>query len=146
MEPARAIAQPLFAFFDPVTAWNQRLHALLSVIWIIVVWGIAGGAIARITIVQAAKARQTGVGEAIRFALRAAAPLITAPCCPLLGLAFCAALCATFGLLYRVPIVGPAISGVLFFLPLAAGFVMTLLVAGQVASWPLMHAAIASGA
>jgi hypothetical protein len=51
-----------------------------------------------------------------------------------------------FGLLYRVMVVGPALAGILLFLPLAGGLVMTLLVAGQVAGWPLMQAALAAGA
>ena len=45
------------------------LHALSSLIWLIVVWGICGGAIARIAIVQAAAMRQTGSIDALRFAV-----------------------------------------------------------------------------
>src|SRR5262249_59483345 len=41
---------------------------------------------------------------------------------------------------------GPAVAGVLLFIPLAVGLVMTLLVAALVAGWPLFHAALASGA
>ena len=42
--------------------------------------------------------------------------------------------------------VGFAIAGVLLFIPLALGVLMTLLVAGLAAGWPLMVAALASGA
>ena len=41
------------------------MHAFLSLIWLIVVWGICGGAIARIAIVQVAEMRQTSVVDAI---------------------------------------------------------------------------------
>jgi hypothetical protein len=145
-EPLRALVSPLAAFLDPRSSWRTMLRALVSLVWLIVVWGILGGAIVRIAIIQVAQMRQTGVADALRFSLRSAGPLILAPSCPLLALVFCAAIVAAFGLLYRVPLVGPALSGVLFILPLAAGLVMTLLVAGLIVGWPLMQAAVAAGA
>ena len=121
------------------------LHALLSLTWLIVVWGILGGAIARITMVRVAKMRQAGVAEALRFSVRLALPLVLAPCCPLLGLFFCAVIGAAFGLLYWLPAVGPALAGVMLVLPLGAGLVMTLMAAGLLVGWPLMQAAVAAG-
>jgi hypothetical protein len=145
-EPVRLLVAPLFALIEPGSSWAQMVHALLSLIWLIVVWGICGGAIARIAIVQIATMRTTKLIDAVRFALQAAGPLILAPLCPLIGLAFCAAFGAAFGLLYWLPAVGPALAGALLIVPLAAGLVMTLFVAGLVAGWPLLHAAIAGGA
>ena len=51
-----------------------------------------------------------------------------------------------FGLLYRVPVVGPALAGIGLVFPLAAGLVMTLFLAGLAAGWPLLQAATAGGA
>ena len=45
-------------------------------------------------------------------------------------MAFCAVIGAAFGLLYRLPAVGPALAGIGLIVPLAAGLVMTLLMAG----------------
>ncbi len=100
----------------------------------------------RIAIVHAAAMRQTSTTDALRFALSHAGPLIVAPLCPLFGVAFLAVICRGIGLLYRVPTVGPTLSGIALVFPLAAGLVMTLLVAGLVAGWPLLQAATASGA
>ena len=122
------------------------LHALLSLMWLMIIWGICGCAIARIAIVQVAKLRQTGAGEALRFSLRSWSHLIVPSLCPLLGLAISAAVTAAFGLLYRLPVAGPALAGAMLVVPLAAGLMMILLVAGLVAGWPLMHAAVAAGA
>jgi hypothetical protein len=122
------------------------LHALSSLIWLFIVWGFCGGAIARIVIVQVATMQQPRVIEALRFAVGRAGPLIMAPICPLIGVAFCAAIGASFGLLYRLPAVGPALAGAALIVPLAAGFVMTLLLAGLLAGWPLLQAATAGGA
>jgi hypothetical protein len=145
-EPARLLTAPLLALVEPGSSWGQMLHALLSAIWLLAVWGICGGAISRIAIVQIETMRTTKLIDAVRFALQSAGPLFLAPLCPLIGLAVCSATGAAFGLIYRLPAVGPALAGALLIVPLAAGLVMTLLLAGLVAGWPLMHAAIAGGA
>jgi hypothetical protein len=121
------------------------LHALVGLVWLMIVWGLCGGAIARIAVIQEAQMRQPGIGEGLWFAGRSAGPLIVTPLCPLLALAFCALVGVAVGLLYRLPS-GPAIAGIGLIVPLAAGLVMTLLAAGLIAGWPLMHAALAAGA
>jgi hypothetical protein len=144
-EPIRLLTTPLRILLDPASEWGAMLHALLGLVWLAVVWGVCGGAIARLAVIQEAQMRQPGIGEAIRFALRSAATLIVAPLCPLFGMAFCSLVGVAFGLLYRVPY-GAAVAGAGLILPLAAGLVMTLLAAGLVAGWPLLHAALAAGA
>ena len=58
----------------------------------------------------------------------------------------CASIVAAFGLLYRLPGVGFTIAGIVLFIPLTLGVLMTLLVAGLVAGWPLIVAAVVGGA
>ena len=145
-EPVRLLTAPLLAVVEPGAGWGRMMHALLSLIWLIAVWGICGGAISRIAIVQAATTRQTSSVDALRFALANAGPLIMAPLCPLFGIVFCALIGATFGLFYRIPGVGPALAGIGLIFPLAAGLVMTLFLAGLAAGWPLLQAATAGGA
>jgi hypothetical protein len=145
-EPVRLLAGPLFTFLEPGAGWLRMVQAILRVIWLIIVWGICGGAISRIAVVHAAATRQTSTPDAIRFALAHASSLIVAPLCPLFGVAFLTLLCMPFGLLYRVPGVGPAVAGIGLIFPLAAGLVITLLIAGLAAGWPLLQAATAGGA
>jgi hypothetical protein len=145
-EPFRLLATPLLVVVDPGSGRARMLHALLGVIWLVIVWGISGGAICRIAIVQVAALRQMTVIDALRFAMANAGPLIGAPLCPLIGIAFCGAIGAAFGLVYRLPAIGPALAGIGLVVPLAAGLVMTLLLAGLMAGWPLLHAATAGGA
>ncbi len=145
-EPFRLLATPLLAFVDPASSWGRTLHALASLLWLIIVWALCGGAIARIAIVQIAAMRQTNVIEALRFAVSKAGPLIMAPLCPLLGIALCTTIAGSFGLLYRLPAVGPALAGIALFVPIAAGLVMTLFLAGLLGGWPLLQAATAGGA
>ncbi|MFI5459411.1 MAG: hypothetical protein ACHRXM_28640 [Isosphaerales bacterium] len=145
-EPIRLLTTPLFALLEPRSSWGTMVHALLSLMWLMIIWSICGCAIARIAIVQVAKLRQTGTGEALRFSLWSWSHLIVPSLCPLLGLAICGAFTGAFGLLYRLPVAGPALAGAILVIPLAAGLMMILLVAGLVAGWPLMHAAVAAGA
>lgn len=143
-EPALFLMRPFWAIFSaPIDTWTF-LHALLAAAWGAAVWGLIGGAIARITLVQTALGERLGVGSAFRFALRKWAPLVGAPLSPLIAVSLFAALCAAVGLLYRIPGVGPVVGGLVMFLPLLAGVVMTIILLGLAVGWPLMHATIAA--
>ena len=145
-EPFRDLLSPLSALFDPRGDWAAMVHATLGMIWLILIWGICGGAICRIAVVRVARMEQTALGKALGFSFQKAGPLILAPFIPLGCLALCAAVLAGFGLLYRLPYVGGALAGILLFIPLGMGLLMTLLAAALVVGWPLLHAAVAAGA
>jgi hypothetical protein len=144
--PFKDLFSPLMAFFDPRGNWAAMLHAILGLAWLLLIWGICGGAICRIAIVRVARMQQTGIGQALGFSVQKAFPLILAPFIALGCLAFCGAVLAGFGLLYRLPFVGSALAGILLVIPLAVGLIMTMLAAALAAGWPLVHAAIAAGA
>jgi hypothetical protein len=146
-EPARVLAEPLRSFFALGQDAGSSLHALLGLLWAIVVWGLVGGAIARLALVRVSRLAGLSTFGAMRFALGHAAPLVATPLCGLLGVGSCALLCAGFGLLYRLPWgIGAVVGGVLLFIPLALGLVMTIMLVGLVAGWPLMHASVAAEA
>jgi hypothetical protein len=146
LEPVQMLSTPMLALLEPGCSWAQMTHAFLGLVWLIVVWAICGGMIARIAVLQIALLRRPGIGQALRFALRRASSLIVAPLCPLLALGSCALFGAAFGVLYHVPALGPLVAGLVLFIPLGLGLVMVLLIAGLLAGWPLMSAAIAAGA
>ncbi len=144
-EPGRILATPLNAMLDPRSNVPTMLHALAGVAWLIVVWGLCGGAIARIAVLQEAQLRNPGIAEAVRFAWKSGDALVLAPFCFLGALAFCSLSGLLLGLIYRLP-GGEAVAGALLFIPLLAGLVMTLLVVTLIAGWPFFHAALAAGA
>ena len=144
-EPIRILSKPLWVLFDPQSNWGSMIHALLVVVWLVVVSGLTGGAITRLAVIQEAQMRQPAIGEALQFAYRSKRSLIFAPLFPLVGILFCSTVGLVFGLLYRIPY-GSVIAGVGLILPLMAGLVMTLLAAGLVAGWPLFPASLAAGA
>jgi hypothetical protein len=144
-EPARVVVGPSSALFgggiDPV-GW---LHAAGMALWAVAVWGIFGGAIARIAVVQAAGGPRPGVGSAFRFAVGKSGSLIGAPLTPMLAVAIFAGVLAAFGLLHRIPWgIGPTVAGFLGFVPLLVGVVLALILLGLAAGWPLMHLTVAA--
>jgi hypothetical protein len=143
-EPARVLVGPFLGVFSARSSGWTFLHGLLAAFWGVVVWSLLGGAIARIAVVQEARGERVDLPGAVRFAVRKAVPLLSAPLSPLVGVAFFAVLGALFGLLYRVPAVGPTIAGALAFLPLLAGLTMALILFGLAAGWPLMPASVAA--
>lgn len=144
-EPSRMLLMPLETFLDPHSPGLSKVHAFVAVLWLFLVWGPAGGAIARMAVIQAGRSRRVGIGEAVRFGGKSAVPLIVSSLCPLIGLAFCTLAGLVLGLIYRIP-GGSAVAGVLLFIPMSAAVAMALFVAAIVAGWPMFHAAVASGA
>ncbi len=144
-EPVRVVVTPFTALFARGEGPRAWFRSALMAVWAVVVWGIAGGAIARIAVVQAATGGRVGLRSAVRFALGKSASLIGAPLTPLFGVGIFAATCGLFGLLYRIPWgVGPTIAAFLGFVPLLLGLIMALILIGLAMGWPLMHATVAA--
>jgi hypothetical protein len=144
-DPALAFVQPFLGLFSVPPAPGEFWHALLSALWAVVVWGLVGGAIARIAVVQVASAERVPISQAVLYALRHSAALVSAPITPFLGVVFFAVPCALLGMGYQLRN-GFALAalGVFAFLPLLAGVAMTIILTGVAAGWPLMHSAIAA--
>jgi hypothetical protein len=143
------IAEPLWI---PVSPFMRVLeidgvsatffHSLLSAMWAFAVWSIVGGAISRIAILELATGEKTSLGVALRFAAKRTLSLVGGPFTALFGFGVFGVFCAGFGLLYRIPSIGPTIGGLLFFAPLIFGLIMALILACLVMGWPLMVATI----
>ena len=143
-EPARLIFAPFLPLFDREADLKGFLHAVLASLWTILVWSVIGGAIARIAVLRLARGERLGFKGALRFSARKLLPLIGAPLVPLLGFVVFSGVVAIFGLIYRIPSVGPTIAGGLAFIPLLVGIVLTLILVGLAGGWPLMPASVAA--
>ena len=144
-EPVLVVVGPFLDVFSARSDGRTFLRSLATGVWSVIVWGLLGGAIARIAMVQVARAEGVGLFEAIRFAARKWVALLSAPLSPIIGVMFFAALCALFGLLYRLPApVGPTIAGALAFLPMMFGLTMALILIGLAVGWPLMPTSVAA--
>ena len=143
-EPVRLIVSPFLQLFGRATSATWLRSALMG-LWAVVIWGVAGGAIARIAVVQAACGRRIGIGSAVRFALKKSGSLIGAPLIPFLAVACFVAVNASIGLVSRIPGgVGATVAAALGFVPILLAMVMALILIGLALGWPLMHATIAA--
>jgi hypothetical protein len=115
---------------------------LVCAIWAAVVWAFFGGAITRIAAVQIAREEKISLKESVQFASSKLLSYGGAPVIPLAFIAIFWILCAAGGLISWIPKVGDLFAGILWFLPLIAGFVMALILVGWAVGWPLMFATI----
>ncbi len=124
-------------------SWSVAATVLLCGVWSIAVWAFFGAAICRIAAVQLAASEQVGWGAVLRFAARKWPSYCAAPLLPLGGVLLAAIPVFVLGLIIRADAL-MILGGLLWPLALAAGLLMTLLLAGLLFGWPLMWGAISA--
>lgn len=149
--PSLTLAEPIYVLVAPLSNLvaadpftSGGLEAALEVIAAIIVWGLFGGAIARIALVQAGWGRGLGARDALKYAVNHLPPLILTPLLPIIVLALAAMGCSAFGLIFRLPLVGDFLGGLLLLAPIGVGILMFAMVAGLAGGWPLMVASVAA--
>lgn len=134
-----------FAITGP--AWFYRAHPVYAVIysaWFLLVWAVFGGALARVAAVHVARDETMSVRQAIRFSSGKMLSFIFAPVIPLVLIALLALVLSAGGwILLHIPIAGPIVLGIFFFLALLVGGLLALLVLGTAAGFNLMYPTIA---
>jgi hypothetical protein len=142
LAPVTEFVKPFRDVFSRGTGFVPMVFTLLCGVWAAVVWAFFGGAITRIAAVQFAREEKISLKESLRFASSKCLSFGGAPIIPLAFIVFFWLLCAAGGLISRIPMVGSIFAGVLWILPLIAGFVMALILVGWSVGWPLMYATI----
>ena len=133
-----------FLVVGPGWLFTQHpLYGVLYALWFLAVWAILGGAIARIAAVHAARDEKLSVQQALRFSTGKFLSFAFAPIIPLLIALALGMVLAAGGQLLRIPVVGPILVGLLFFLALIAGFIMTLVLLGTAGGFNLMYPTVA---
>jgi hypothetical protein len=133
-------------FFVVAPVWAMIHHWFYFTVlflYFLFVWSIFGGAISRIAAVHAARDEKISIRQALRFSTSKFLSFMSAPIIPLLIILAVGVVVALGGLLLNVPFFGPIVVGALFFLALAAGFVMTLVLIGTAGGLNLMYPTIA---
>jgi hypothetical protein len=142
LQPARDVVEPALVLFNARATWPALADSVTRLLWMIVIWSIFGGAIARTAALEFAREQRVGIMAALRFSVSRFAGYFGAPLLPFTGVALVGSLCLVGGLLSRIPGAGPAILGALWGLELVFGLMMAVLLLGVAAGWPLMFAAI----
>lgn len=117
---------------------------IIYLIIILVVWGIAGGAICRMAALNVARDERITMREAVSFALQKFSSFVTAPLLPFAFIVPVVLLIGLIGLILGLNSVLSIIAGLLFFVALLGGLVMALLAIGGVGGMALMYPTIAS--
>lgn len=141
--PVIGLIAPFVEFFRPdVPAWS-RVEAALASLWALVVWGLFGGAIARVAVVRVASGGRVGVVSALGFSLKRLGSLTAAPIAPIVVAILIGLAGAAVGLLDRLPTpIGPAMATALAFVPLVVGLIDAAILLGLALAWPLMVATV----
>ncbi len=137
--PVRVLGAPWLRVFSEDASWTEFAHAGLAGVWGVMVWGIIGGAIARIAVVEAGTTDRASFLTALKFAFKRSYALIGSPLAPLLIVGFLAVPGILVGAISRLGELGETISGVLGFLPILAAVPLTILLLALAITWPLMH-------
>ena len=133
-----------FLAFGPI--WLLTQHPIFFFLFLILfaaTWAVFGGAIARIAAVHVARDEKLSIRAALRFSSGKFLSFLFAPIIPLLIIAVLGIVLMIASLLVNIPFLGPILAGVFFFLALAIGFVMALVLVGTVGGFNLMYPTIA---
>ncbi len=141
-----SVVQSLRNFVVTGPTWAITYHPVYFTIfglWFLVIWSIFGGAIARIAAIHVARDEKLSIRQALRFSVGKLLSFLFAPVIPIVIVLVVGIVVAVVALIGDVPFIGPIIIGALFFLALAAGFVMTLVMLGTIGGFNLMYPTIA---
>lgn len=144
VEPFRQFYQPVvdLVHYSPIgTGWRNWWYSMLGVVFTLIVWGLAAGAITRIAALQLARNERLGLGDALGYARRKLFDYIIGPAIPLIVFAILALLNALGTMLTIVPYLGSVVTAILLPLPILSALVMTVMLIAFV-GWPLFYATI----
>jgi hypothetical protein len=141
LEPLMTIARPLALLFQPV-GFLDKAYLVVRLLWALVVWAVVGGAITRMVALEFARDERLGTIAAMRYACGRFFSFLFAPLIAVICVAVIVLFSFLGGLIGAIPYIGPLFAGVLWFLPLLAGFVIVLILVGAALGWPLMYATI----
>jgi hypothetical protein len=141
VEPFRQFYQPILHLFR-AGGWDWW-YLFFGILWTLVVWSLAAGAITRIAAVQIARNEQIGMGEALAYSRRKFFDYFIGPAIPLIILFILAILNAIGTELAQIPYLGIVFVALLYLLPFLAALVMAAMIIALI-GWPLFYATISA--
>ncbi|HOA74437.1 MAG TPA: hypothetical protein PL151_03590 [Phycisphaerae bacterium] len=122
--------------------WLLHEHAVFAILFLLgalAIWSLIGGAICRMSAMNAARDEQISARSALTFAGRKFLGFLSAPLLPLLMVVIIGVLLALGGLVFTaIPYLGDILGPILLVLALLGGFVMALIVVGAIAGGSLL--------
>jgi hypothetical protein len=150
-EDSQTVVGGLYEMFVTVPLWllgHHRMFLITYCFFGLLLWGLFGGALSRMSALHATKDIQIGPSQAVRFAFKRWHWFVMAPVIPV-GVALVLALVLMgFGLVFfgvpKAHVILDLVGGILFILAILVGLALTLLLIGLVASYNLIYPAIST--
>lgn len=120
------------------------IYAVIFLFWCLVVTSLFGGAIYRMSAIQATRGEKISVGQALSFSRKKFFSFFSAPLIPLAIIFVLAGLMTLGGLIGSIPVVGTFLVALLFILGILLGLASAFMVIGLLTGWPLMYPTIAT--
>lgn len=143
--PFQLLTQPFARLFRTADwSWAGFVLSLIDGLLAVLIWAFFGGAVTRLAAVQVARDERIGLSDGLRFACSRYLSFVGGPLFPFVGVLVFLVLCLAGGLVAQIPWLGDLFAGVLWVLPLLAGFVMAIILVGVAVGWPLMFATVSA--
>lgn len=133
--------QVMWTFPEAQLDWMQML---VVAAWMLMLWSVVGGALARVHALRIARDESLPVDEAFVFAFKNLRSLLLAPLFVAAAAAFFIACVMLVGLAASVPVAGTVLAAVLQPLALLGGLAVAFIVIGGVFGFPMLQAAVAA--
>jgi hypothetical protein len=143
IEPLLKFLTPVYYLFDHRAGFWTYIYLFLLILWLLVVWAFFGGVLTRMAVLQLTGKEGGGLRESIDYVRRRYLSYLLSPMVPLLIIGFLVICCMLFGIIHWIPGLGDFWDGLLWWLPLLAGLVMTLLLIGMI-GYPLMYTTLST--
>lgn len=137
------LSLPFLRMFSSDCSWGEVAKLLLVGLWGITVWSFVGGMIARIAALHLCRRESLPISQAVHSGLKNWTATMGAPC---LGLAFAALICfplGIIGLVMRAAGLLSLLGGVVWFLWIAWGAVLAIVLVALWFGWPFAWATTA---
>ncbi len=134
---------PFVQLFDRGNTIRETAYHLFCGLWSIGIWAFFACAISRIATVQLGREERVDLRTAVGYAARQYGWSFVAPLFPLFGVCLASLPLVVLGFMMRANF-GMIVAGVVWPLALMGGLIMTILLLGLFAGWPLMWPTISS--
>lgn len=121
---------------------SVKLASLGVLLGSILISILFGGAISRMAAVDFALQSDLSIRQSLGFSCSRLTTMAGAPLIGCVGVAGCWAMNFCIGLFSNLPVIGPAMTGIFWIVPLIIGILMTIVLIGILFGWPLMIAGI----
>lgn len=137
-------AATLRALFQSPPQATRLAYFLFGGLWTLLVCGLFGGAITRITAVQLGRHERISVFSSLRFACGRLLSYLSAPLLPLCGVGCILLLTVLQGYAMSLGSIGALIGGLLWIFTIIGAALSAVLLLGLLFGWPLMFVAISA--